>query len=80
MQAVCQVEWLFPAMAIAGEANPVLALAIMVTFRDSLGLGALATGAIMSAIAAEIARVGRTRTLDPSPLSEVPMNSPRSTS
>ena len=51
MQAACQAEQLFPAMTLAGVANPFLTLVLMVYFWDAFGLDALAAGTIIGAVA-----------------------------
>jgi putative peptidoglycan lipid II flippase len=50
LYATCQAERLFPSMTIAIVANPLLALAILLSFWDTLGLDGLAVGTLVGAI------------------------------
>ena len=48
--ALCQVEFLFPAMALASVLAPLLTLAITITFWDSLALDGLVLGTLVGEI------------------------------
>ena len=58
--ALCQAESLFPAMAVSTVSGPLLTLAIIIYFWDSLALDGLVTGTLVGAIVSLSILVGAT--------------------
>lgn len=69
LYATCQAERLFPALTVAMVANPLLALAVLVSFWDTLALEGLALGTLVGSLAglAILAAATVTRRVHPLP-------------